>query len=255
MQKFSPNLLKKVSTKMRNQVKILNIPIDAVSQTQAKERLIEFLDGSSLKQVYTPNPEIIMIAQKDQALKNVLQGADLVIPDGIGLIIASKIKGLQLKERVTGIDTMHQLLLDAAERNKSIYLFGGKPGIAEIACENIENKYKGIRIAGFNHGYFKEEDENQIINNINSVKPDILFVCLGAPKQEKWIYKYKEILQCKIAMGVGGSVDIYSGTAKRAPRIFQKMGLEWFYRLAKEPWRLKRMMLLPKFLLKVITTK
>ncbi|AOY74831.1 WecB/TagA/CpsF family glycosyltransferase [Clostridium formicaceticum] len=236
---------------MRNQVKILGVPIDQITEEEAFYRLTSFLEGSTVKKVYTPNPEIIMMAQQDEALFRVLEEADLVLPDGIGLIIASKIKGLGLKERVTGIDTMDKLLTYCGEKGKSIFLLGGKPGTAALACENMKKQYKGIKIAGFYHGYFQGKDEPEIIEEINQANPDILFVCLGAPKQEKWIYKYQHQLNCKLAMGVGGSVDIYAGTAKRAPILFQKLGLEWFYRLAKEPWRIKRMMALPKFLIRV----
>lgn len=237
---------------MRKQVKILGVPIDMISQEEAFQRLISFLEESSIRKIYTPNPEIVMLAQTDEGLLKVIEGADLVLPDGIGLLIASKLKGLGLKERVTGIDTMDKLLKYCGEKGKSIYLFGGKPGTAEIACKNMEERYRGIKIAGLHHGYFKEIDEKDIIADINTAAPDILFVCLGAPKQEKWIDQYQNQLNCKIAMGVGGSVDIYAGTAKRAPVIFQKVGLEWFYRLMKEPWRIKRMMALPKFLIQVV---
>lgn len=237
---------------MRKQVRILGVPIDMISQEEAFQKLVLFLEGSSIKKIYTPNPEIVMLAQEDQRLLKVIEGADLVLPDGIGLLIASKIKGLGLKERVTGVDTMDRLLSYCGDKKRSIYLLGGKPGTAEIACKNIEQKYPGIKIAGLHHGYFQEVNENEIIADINAAAPDLLFVCLGAPKQEKWIDRYQDQLNCKIAMGVGGSVDIYAGTTKRAPVIFQKVGLEWFYRLMKEPWRMKRMMVLPKFLIQVI---
>lgn len=237
---------------MRKRVRILGTYIDLISKEEAFIKLRGFLNQSSMKIVYTPNPEIVMLAQEDKDLMQAIEGADLVLPDGIGLLIASKIKGLGLKERITGIDTMDKLLAYCGEEGKSIFLFGGKPGIAQIACENIEGKYQGIKIAGFHHGYFQEEDEKDIVTLINSRRPDILFVCLGAPKQEKWIYQHREELDCSLAMGVGGSVDIYGGKAKRAPKIFQRLGLEWFYRLLKEPWRIKRMTVLPHFLIRVI---
>ena len=241
---------------MREREGILNVEFDIVDEEGAMARLIEFLDGDfSVKEVYTPNPEIVMLAQKDEELFKILNDADLILADGVGLIIASKIKGLRLKHRVTGIDTMDRLLQHCAENGKSFFMFGGKPGIAEKACENIRTKYRGIKVAGYHHGYFDEKDEIGIINKINNSKPDILFVCLGAPKQEKWINRNKDKLDCKLAMGVGGSVDVYAGVAKRAPIIFQKLGLEWFYRLLKEPGRYKRMLVLPKFLAKCVFTK
>lgn len=241
---------------MRKQESILGVKFDVVNEIEALERLVGFLDqDSSLKKVYTPNPEIVMLAQNDKELFRILSEADLVLADGIGVIIASKIKGLELKDRVTGVDTMDRLLKYCGENRRSIFIFGGKPGVAEIACKNIEKKYEGIRIAGYHHGYIKDTDENEIINKINDTKTDVLFVCLGAPKQEKWIDKNKDKLKCSLAMGVGGSVDVYAGVAKRAPKVFQKLGLEWFYRLLKEPWRFKRMLVLPQFLVKFITTK
>lgn len=241
---------------MREQESILNIKFDVVDEEEAMERLIGFLDeDSSVKEVYTPNPEIVMLAQQDKELFDILNNADLVLADGIGLIIASRLKGLRLRHRVTGVDTMDKLLRYCAENQKSFFMFGGKSGTAETACENIREKYKDIEVSGHHHGYFGEEDEIGIIDKINNSKPDILFVCLGAPKQEKWINKNKGKLNCKLAMGVGGSVDVYAGVAKRAPEIFRKFGLEWLYRLLKEPWRFKRMLVLPKFLVKFIFTK
>lgn len=241
---------------MRKRESILNIKFDVVNQDEALEKLIAFLnEAPPPKEVYTPNPEIVMSAQKDKKLSEILNNADLVLADGIGIIIASGLKGLRLKHRVTGVDTMDKLLQYCGENKKSFFIFGGRPGIAEIACKNIEVKYRGIKVTGYHHGYFDKEDETEIIDKINNAKPDVLFVCLGAPKQEKWINKNKDKLNCKLAMGVGGSVDVYAGAAKRAPEIFQKLGLEWFYRFLKEPRRLKRMLVLPKFLVRSIFTK
>lgn len=236
----------------RKQVNILNVPIDALGEKQAFVRVVDFFKGDSLKKVYTPNPEIVMLAQTDASLYRILQEGDLVVPDGIGLIIASKLKGLGLVERVAGIDLMHRILIYCGQQGKSIYILGGKPGVAEVAAVNIEEKYPGIRIAGFHHGYLKEEDHGGLIEDINASGAEVLFVCLGAPRQEIWIDRHKEQLKCKIAMGVGGSVDVYAGVVKRAPKVYQKLGLEWFYRLIKEPWRYKRMLLLPKFLIHFI---
>ncbi len=241
---------------MRKQESILGIKFDIVNEDQALEKLITFLEeDSSLKEVYTPNPEIVMLAQEDKDLFKILNKADLLLADGIGLIIASKLKGLQLKHRVTGVDTMDKLLEYCGKNDKSFFIFGGKPGIAELACENIRLKYKGIKVAGCHHGYFHEKDEMEIIDKINNSKADVLFVCLGAPKQEKWINKNKDKLNCALAMGVGGSVDVYAGLVKRAPEFFQNFGLEWLYRLLKEPWRIRRMLVLPKFLIKFVFTK
>lgn len=231
---------------------VMKVPIHSVSMEEALDRAKAFLEEEGLKRIYTPNPEIVMLAQENPTLLDAIETADLVVPDGIGIVLASKIKGLGIKERVAGIDLMDRILRYCGDRGKSFYLLGGKPEVTPIACRKIEARYAGIRIAGYHNGYFPEAEEVKIVEEINKAKPDVLFVCLGAPKQELWIYRNRHRLNCKIAMGVGGSVDIYAGTAKRAPEIYQKMGLEWFYRLAKEPWRFKRMLVLPKFLLHLI---
>lgn len=233
-------------------VDVMKVPIHSVSMEEASNRAKAFLEEEGLKKIYTPNPEIVMLAQDNPTLMDAIETADLVVPDGIGIILASKIKGLGINERVAGIDLMDRILRYCGETGRSFYLLGGKPEVTPIACRNIEKQYKGIQIAGYHNGYFSESEEGKIVDEINNSKADVLFVCLGAPKQELWIHRNKHRINCKIAMGVGGSVDIYAGTAKRAPEIYQKMGLEWFYRLAKEPWRFKRMLVLPKFLLHFI---
>ncbi|MCT4595834.1 MAG: WecB/TagA/CpsF family glycosyltransferase [Anaeromicrobium sp.] len=240
---------------MRNVVHIMGVPIDKGSLVDATNRIKELLDKDGCSQVVTPNTEIVMVAQEDKDLLKIIKEADLVIPDGIGLVYASKIKKKGLTQRVTGVDLMAQILKYCNEEEKSIYLFGGKPNVANMAAENILKKFPNIKIAGTQDGYYKIQDEEKIIDRINEIKPDVLFTALGAPRQEKLIYKYKDILKVKLAAGVGGSVDIWAGTAKRAPEIYQKLGLEWFYRLMKEPWRYKRMLVLPKFMIKVILTK
>ncbi|MEW9121219.1 MAG: WecB/TagA/CpsF family glycosyltransferase [Thermotaleaceae bacterium] len=240
---------------MRDQIKIMDIPIDKVNIEEALDRVKGFLIEDTLHVIYTPNPEIVMAAQGDSVLKEAIEGADLVIPDGIGLIYASKIMKTGLTQRVSGIDLMGEMLNLCNREKKSIYLLGGKPGVAQLACENILKKFPSIQVAGKQDGYFKEGELPRIIQEINDSKADILFVALGAPKQEKWIYSNYDKLKVKIAMGVGGCVDIWAGTAKRAPFIYQKLGMEWFYRLLKEPWRYRRMMVLPKFMLKILLDK
>lgn len=240
---------------IKGKVDIMGVFIDQGNLDDAANRCKDFLNTDGCKMIITPNTEIIMNAQENSKLRQIINTADLVIPDGIGLIYASKIQKKGLTERVTGVDLMHKILSYCNETEKSIYILGGKPGVAKKACENIKNKLPGINIKGFRDGYFKEAEENDIIKNINELNPDILFVALGAPKQEIWMGQYREKLNSKMVMGVGGSVDVWAGTVKRAPEIYQKLGLEWFYRLLKEPWRYKRMMVLPKFMIKVIFSK
>lgn len=237
---------------MRNQLDVLGIKIDMVTMEQAEQKIWEYLNGDTLRMVFTPNSEMIMLTRQDDELKNVLNSGDLVIADGIGVVYASRILKKPLKERVAGFDVAQRLVAKLPEKGYTLYLLGGMPGVAEQAKENMEKEYPGIKIVGTHDGYFNEEQEQQMIDEINVAKPDILFVCLGMSKQEKWIYRHREKLCAKVCMGIGGSLDVFAGKAQRAPEFFCKYGLEWFYRLMKEPWRYKRMMALPKFAVTVI---
>lgn len=236
-------------------VKIFGVRIDRVDMDEAFNRFLVLLNRERSAVIYTPNTEMVMMAEKDREFKDVLNSADLVIPDGIGLIHASRIHNLGLRERVPGIELMDRILKYCNATRRSIFLFGGKPGVADMAAQKIMEKYPNIVLKGVENGYFGLDDEERIINSINEAKPDVLFVALGAPKQEKWVAKYRKILNAHVTMGVGGSLDVYSGSVKRAPVIFQKLGIEWLHRLLKEPSRIGRMMALPKFMIKVLTTR
>ncbi|SHE75274.1 N-acetylmannosaminyltransferase [Thermoanaerobacter uzonensis DSM 18761] len=234
---------------------IFGVPIDRVTMKQAVEILKNFLQEDRLHIVATPNAEIVMMAQKDKEYMEILNNTDLNVPDGSGIVFASKVFKNPLSERVAGFDLMMEFIKDISSRNIKIYLLGSAPQIAEQARVNLEKLYPSVKIVGTHHGYFTDEEENKIIEEINNKGAEVLFVALGAPKQEKWIYKNRNKLKVKIAMGVGGSFDVIAGKAKRAPYLYRKLGLEWLYRLIKEPWRYKRMMALPKFALKVLLHK
>ncbi len=236
-------------------VKIFGVRFDNVDAEEANKQFIALMGSDKLGVIYTPNTEIIMKAQDDPEFKAILNEGDLVIPDGIGVVLASKIHHLGLTERVPGIELMTMMLEYCNRTGKSIYLFGGQPKVAEMAAVTIKKAYPNLKIAGTRDGFFENNQDIHILDEINGKKPDILFVALGAPKQEKWISKYKKTINAKVAMGVGGSLDVWAGTAKRAPVFFQKTGLEWFYRFLKQPTRIMRMMSLPKFMIKVILTK
>ena len=236
-------------------VKILGVRIDNVDMEQASKKFIEFLAKEDCNSIYTPNPEMLMYAQEDEEFRSVLLSGDLVVPDGIGLIYASKYLKLGLKERVAGIDLMSRMLKHLNYVKGSVYFLGAKKENLELAVENIKEAYPNLKVVGYQDGYYKSEEEVSILNNINEKKPDVLFVGTGFPKQEKWIFKNKKILNAKVAMGVGGSFDVFSKAVSRAPKWMQKMGLEWFYRLLIEPARIKRMMNIPKFMLKILTIK
>lgn len=239
----------------RDVVNILGVNIDNVSMSEAVIRVESFLISDKFNMVFTPNAEIVMAARKNPDLMKILNSADLVVPDGVGVVLASKINGNPVKEKVAGFELLKKMLNEADKKGYKIYFLGGKPGIANKAIDNTKSNYKNINFVGSNDGYFSKDNEQEIIDKINNSGADLLVVALGAPKQEYWIYENKNRLKVKAAIGVGGSFDILAGVSKRAPKIFIKLGLEWLYRLLKEPWRYKRMMDLPKFALCVINTK
>ena len=244
-------------------MRILDVRVDRVDRAQALDQCVRGMENNAPFVVVTPNSEIVVRANEDTRLKQIIEHANLVVPDGIGLVIGSKIVKKPLTERVTGIDLMGALLKHANETKKTVYLLGGKPGIAEKAGSNIARQYPNLTLVGTHHGYFSgvhtkkvgHAEEKQIVEEIESKKPDLLFVALGAPGQEYFIDTYKSVLNAKLLMGVGGSLDVISGEVKRAPEFYQKAGLEWLYRLMKEPSRMGRMMALPEFMIKVIFSK
>ena len=230
---------------------ILGIRIDKVNMNKAVEIAKTYLEEDKFHMIFTPNPEMIIIANKDEEFKRILNSSSLNIPDGNGVVWAAKQKKDPLEERVTGFDFIHRLFELGKDKNINFYFLGSKPGIAEKAKENLEKTYGYIKRVGVQDGYFTADDENKIIEDINSKQVDVLLVALGAPKQEQFIYKYKDKLNCKIAVGVGGCFDVISGEVKRAPGIFIKLKLEWLYRGLSDLKRTKRLMAIPKFMIKV----
>ena len=202
--------------------------------------------------IVTLNVSIIMEAIKDFSYKEILKKADMVIPDGFGIVWAlNTVTGVET-DRITGIDTMLYLCEIAKRKNWKIYLLGAREKSVKKACENL--KRKGVNVAGYHHGYF--EKDNEIIEDIISKKPDLLFVGMGVPKQEKWIHKHLEKIPVKLAMGVGGSIDVISGKKKRAPEFIQRMRLEWFYRFLQSPWNKKKVPFqIAKFIFLVLKEK
>jgi len=232
-----------------DRINIHGVKIHNVTMQEAVETVLNWVSGDSIHAVYTPNAEIIMQAQRNPELKNILNEAGLLIPDGAGVILGSKILKTPLKEKVPGIDLVKNLLKASAGKNIGFYILGGKPGVADMAAVNIMSEFGKVNIRGYAHGYFAPEEENALIENINKQKPDILLVALGVPKQEFWIHQNMYRLNCKVCIGVGGSIDIFAGTATLAPEFMRKAGLEWLFRLIREPRRYKRMMDLPRFIL------
>ncbi len=240
---------------MRKQTHILGVPFDALTMREARQRAAALLQEEGQHYICTPNPEIVMEAQQDAELMGILKGADLVVPDGIGVVWASKYSEIRLTERVAGYDLVQGLMEDLQATDATFYFFGGAPGVASAAARKMKRKYPALKIVGGHNGYFDEKEEKRIIRNIKNLSPSILLVGLGAPKQEKWIYDNLRLTGAKLAIGVGGSFDVMAGNTKRAPKLFQKLGLEWFYRLITQPTRWRRMLRLPKFALKVLKDK
>lgn len=234
---------------------ILGIKVSKHNINSAADEIERLISEGGFHYVFTPNSEIILNAYNDADFAEKLNSASFLIADGIGVVYASKILGNPIKERAAGFDTACRLMQLMAEKGQSLYLFGAAPGMAQKAAAALEEKYKGLKIAGLHDGYFDETEEKNIIADINEKSPDVLFVCLGAPKQENWIFANKDKLNVKMAMGLGGCIDVFAGNVKRAPDIFIKLGLEWFYRLVKEPKRFFRMLALPKFMMTVIKVK
>ena len=238
---------------MNQMVPIMDVPIHNVTMEEATDTVIDFLSSNKSHTVFTPNPEIIMEAQKDKELMECLKTANLVVPDGIGVVIASRLLGGQrLPERVGGFDLMQNVLDRIKDTKIRVYFLGSKPGVARQAAKNMEKKHPGLQIVGTRDGYFKPDEERELIDEIKRLKVDLLLVGLGAPRQEKWISDHIEELGVKVAAGVGGSLDVMAGVVKRAPEIYQKLNLEWFYRLITNPKRAKRMLNLPIFGCKII---
>ena len=233
-------------------VNILGVNVDMVNIQESADTILRFLNEDGFKRVFTPNSEIIMLAYNDAEFRKVLNKADLLTADGIGVVYASKILGKPIQERAAGFDIAKEVLKRIAKSGHKLYLFGAKPGVADEAKAKMEEEYPGINIVGTRNGYFKSTDVAGIIDDINASGADLLFVCLGAPAQEKWIDENADKLNVKVAMGIGGSLDVFAGKVERAPEFYCNHGLEWFYRLKKEPWRAKRMMALPKFAMTVI---
>lgn len=233
-------------------INIHNVLIHNITMQEAVEQVQKWVMEDTLRTVFTPNSEIIMQAQRDPELKSVLNSADLLVPDGAGVILASKILRAPLKQKVPGFDLARNLFKTFAGKNISFYILGGQPGVAEMAAVNIMAEYGKINIKGYDHGYFKPEEEKELIERINRTKPDILLVGLGAPKQEFWIYNNMYRLKCKVCIGVGGSIDVFSGKVSLTPEFIRRAGFEWLHRLIREPRRIKRMMDLPRFIILTI---
>lgn len=226
---------------------ILGIRFDDLTLDQAAQAGERLLASEGFHYVVTPNPEFILAAESDPEFQRILNGADLVLPDGVGVVYAARILGTPLQGRVPGIDFAQRMVEILAAQGGRLYLLGAKPGVAEEAGRRLSEKYPGLVICGTHDGYF--DNDAPVVREVAQAKPDLLFVCLGAPKQEKWMARWGTYTGAKLAIGLGGALDVFAGNVERAPEKWQKMGLEWAYRLSREPKRITRMARLPKVLL------
>ncbi len=217
---------------------------DVGFETDSKEQLLLAAHGK----IYTPNPTILQSAKKDPALLSALRSADFCLADGIGIRLAARILGVPMPSHIAGIEFAEDLLAEAEKKGLRVYLLGGKPHIAEKAAANLQKKHPKLRICGTSHGYF----EGDILPKIAAACPDILFVCLGSPRQELFIHEHLEKTGASIGMGLGGSLDVWSGSVRRAPLLFRKWHLEWLWRMLRQPRRLRGVPILAAFLLSAL---
>ena len=222
-----------------SKIDLLGISFDNLNLAEAADRAYELSRSRNSAYAVTPNALILRNSMSNNELKTAIEEAELVLPDGIGVLLSAKIQGRLFKERVAGIDFAAALISRLAESGGSLFLFGSAPGVAEKAAENIEKGFEGIKILGVNDGY--TYDKSELIKKINRLSPDFLLCCLGSPKQELWMLENKAKLRVGIMAGLGGSLDVFSGNIKRAPKLMRKLGLEWLYRIIIEPQRAREL--------------
>ena len=225
---------------------VLGVRFDNLTMDAAVDAARALMKERRAAYVVTPNPEIVLQCRELPALADAVADAALVLADGIGVIYAAKLLGRPLAAKVAGIDFATRLMATMAPEGGRVFLFGAKPGIASCAAQNLAQTHPGLKLVGTHDGYFSSD--NAVIKQINAAKPDLLLVCLGAPKQELWMQRRAPLLDVGLMAGLGGSLDVFAGVSRRAPARMQNLGLEWLYRLAREPRRIGRMAKLPGFL-------
>lgn len=228
-------------------IRILGIEINNVTLEEALSFCTERIEQKEKTKVYTPNAEILVESVRDRSFEELLKKGDLLVPDGVGLIKTARFYKKRFKEKVAGVDLTFAILKEAEMKGFSVYLLGGKPEILPMALEGMKERFPALKISGAHHGYFSEEEVPELIEEINLSGAEIMIVALGMKKQEAFINDHLEETGCSLGIGVGGTIDILAGTANRAPEFFIKHGLEWLYRLLKQPKRFFRMLDLPRF--------
>ena len=234
-------------------VELFGLNIDTYRFEEAISKAKNLIDGQKVSQVVTINPEMFEFATKDSEFSNIIKEAEMVIPDGVGVKIALKINGVNV-ERIPGVDFAKRLLIESALNNIPVAIIGAKEEIITKAIENLQNEINGLNIVYYHNGYFDNDEE--IYNELNLKSPRLILVAMGSPRQERFISNAKKVLKPALMIGIGGSLDVWSGSVKRAPLILQKIGLEWLYRTITQPSRVKRIFpTLPLFLIRSFNYK
>lgn len=233
-------------------VSVFGIPVCKWGMEDTVKYLTEVVQTGQPHQIITANPIMVMAALENPEYKSMMQHADLIVPDGTGVVWAARKGGQPVTERVAGFDLLHELMKQGEQLGWKVFLLGAAPEVIQEASSRLQLQYPRVKIVGTRDGYFGPQQDLEVVGEIVKAKPDLLFVARGADTQEPWIAKYKEQLGVPVIMGVGGSFDVISGRTQRAPKFMQKMHLEWFYRLLREPTRIRRMLALPKFTVKVL---
>jgi N-acetylglucosaminyldiphosphoundecaprenol N-acetyl-beta-D-mannosaminyltransferase len=226
---------------------LLGVAVDRVDLEGAIARIDDFVREGVPRQVVTVNPEFVIAARRDRRFRRVLNAADLAVADGVGIVWAANLLGDRLRERVGGVEVVECLAARAARAGHRLYLLGAEEGVAAEAARRLELRHPGLSVAGTFAGSPRPQDEAGIRERILEAHPDVLLVAFGAPAQEFWIARNLQRLGVPVAIGVGGAFDYLAGRASRAPVWLQRAGLEWLYRLARQPWRWRRMLALPRF--------
>ncbi|RUT33293.1 glycosyltransferase [Paenibacillus zeisoli] len=233
-------------------VSVFGIPVCKWGMEDTVKYLTEVVQTGQPHQIITANPIMVMAALENPEYKSMMQQADLIVPDGTGVVWAARKGGQPVTERVAGFDLLHELMKQGEQLGWKVFLLGAAPEVIQEASARLQLQYPRVKIVGTRDGYFGPQEDLEVVGEIVKAKPDLLFVARGADTQEPWIAKYKNQLGVPVIMGVGGSFDVISGRTQRAPKFMQKMHLEWFYRLLREPTRIRRMLALPKFTVKVL---
>jgi N-acetylglucosaminyldiphosphoundecaprenol N-acetyl-beta-D-mannosaminyltransferase len=241
---------------MADQFWLLGVPVDRVDFAQTLAQIESWVacaqPGDPVRQICTVNPEFLMEAQRNPAFRAALLAADLRVPDGVGVLLAARLYGQPIRERVTGSDGIYRISQRAADRGWRVYFLGAAPGVAEETAHRLTVRYPGLAVVGCYSGSPQNGDWSTIRARLHQAQPDVLFVAYGHPRQDLWIHQHRHELPAKVALGVGGAFDFVAGISQRAPLWMQRLSLEWLHRLITQPWRWRRMLDLPRFVVAVV---